>query len=163
MNAPLYDLTGKYLELINDADLEPEAIVDTLEGIEGEIKIKAENIAKVDASWQASIDVIDHAIEKLKARRTMFDNKKKALRDYLKTNMSLLDMTKIVTDFFSITLAKGRDVVLIVNEKELPDDYVVVVTTTRPDKVKLLKDLKAGNEIPGATLIKSEPSIRIKQ
>lgn len=46
----LYELTEDYmnlLELAEDPDIDEQAFMDTLDGIEGAIEIKAENYAKV--------------------------------------------------------------------------------------------------------------------
>ena len=47
----LYEITGQYLELLdmlqNSDDIEGEILKDTLEGIEGELEVKAENYAKI--------------------------------------------------------------------------------------------------------------------
>lgn len=45
----IYELTEDYLrllELAEDPDTDPEAFADTLEGLDGEIEIKAEGYAK---------------------------------------------------------------------------------------------------------------------
>lgn len=47
----LYELTGQYLELLemleNDDGTEEQVIRDTLEGIDGELEIKADNYAEI--------------------------------------------------------------------------------------------------------------------
>lgn len=162
MKQPLYEIAHNYQALQKVEDLEPDQIKDTLEGIEGEFKDKSEAIAVVDANFEADIELIDMAIKKLQARKQVIENKRKHLRDYLKFNMLATGITKISCPLFSIVLAKGIKKVHITDEKLLPDDYVTVKTVVQPDKRKLLADLKQGLDIPGAELVETEGSLRIK-
>ena len=50
--ATLYELTEEYrqlLDMMEDDSVDPEVLKDTLEGVDGELEIKAENCAKVMA------------------------------------------------------------------------------------------------------------------
>ena len=75
--------------------------------------------------------------------------------------MDATGTTSIKSPLFSITLAKGRDIVVIDNADSLPDEFVNVKTTVTPDKAAILKALKDG-PLPGAHFEKSLSSIRIK-
>ena len=71
-------------------------------------------------------------------------------------------MSKISCPLFTITLAKGRETVVIDDKDKIPDEYVRVKTSIEPDKVEIGKRLKAGEEVEGAHLERSKPSIQIK-
>jgi 3-methyladenine DNA glycosylase Mpg len=162
----LYELTGKYLQLAQlaqDPDIPDDALADTIEGLEGEIEIKAEGILKWIANVQGDVQAIDAEIRRLQARKKVLANGQDRLREYLRHNMEVTGIQRIECSLFLISLAKGRDVAVIDNEQELPDAYLVTVPESkRPDKSKILSDLKAGKEIPGASLGKSKTSLRIK-
>lgn len=158
----LYELTGQYKELTTLEDMDPQAISDTLEALEGEISEKAQAIVAVRAGMESDITAIDTEIKRLQKRKEVIQNRDQSVRDYLKSNMQASGIRNIKCPYFSITLAKGRDMVEITDEGEIPDQYVSVETTVKPDKKTILTDLKNGIDVPGARLIKSDESLRIK-
>jgi uncharacterized protein YlzI (FlbEa/FlbD family) len=149
------------LDLAKTDDLPIEAIKDTLDGIEGEFNDKALKIVDVISSVEGDIAQIDAEIDRLTARKKTIVNRNQSIRDYLQNNMEACGITKIECPLFTITLAAGRDIVVIDNEDELPDEYIAVKTSTAPDKKELLKALKIG-AVAGAHIEKSKSSLRIK-
>lgn len=159
----LREISGQYLSLLDLAkndDLPVEAITDTLQGIEGEFKEKALKVVDVINSIENDVSQIDAEIARLQARKKVIANRNQSIREYLMMNMEACEISKISCPLFTITLAKGRDIVVIDNEDELPDEYIAVKTSTAPDKKALLAALKEGS-IKGAHLEKSKPSLRI--
>ena len=59
----LYQITGEYLNLLDMADEEDEAFLDTLESIQGEIEEKAESYVVVMKEMDASIAKYDAEIK----------------------------------------------------------------------------------------------------
>lgn len=155
----LYKLTGQWAEL-QSMDFDPAVIKDTLESIEGEIKVKAENIGFVNANWDNQITAIDTEIKRLQAMKKVVQNKQNALKDYLRSNMEKCDIKKIECDLFTITLRKPVDVVVINDEESVPQDYWKVVKSV--DKATVKKALKDGFEVPGARLQAGKPGLMIK-
>lgn len=149
------------LELAKSEDIPAEAIADTLESIEGGFDDKAKKVATVIQSIDDDVQVIDKEIARLTAIKKARVNKNEAIREYLRENMEACDIKVIECPLFRITLAAGRDVVVIDNEDELPDEYITVKTSTQPDKKALLAALKEGS-VSGARLQKSKTSLRIK-
>lgn len=165
MSEKLYQMTGRLLalaQLLDDPDVPDEAIRDTIEGIEGEIEVKAEGLLKFVANLDGDLSSIDSEIRRLQARKKVLSNRKEGLREYLRMNMEVTGISRIECSLFLISLAAGRDVVLINQEDELPEKFIVKTTTTRPDKKRILEALMAGEEVPGASLGKSKTSLRIK-
>ena len=164
----LRELTGQYLELSNmatdlESDLTPELIADTLSSIQGDFKEKALSVTHVIADMDCNIDVIDVEIQRLQSRKKVLQNSNDRIREYLKSNMIASEITKITCPLFTITLAKGRDVVSIDNEDEIDNKYMTVKTSISPDKLEILKALKDDpDSVKGASLAKTEPSLRIK-
>ena len=158
----LYELAEQYLELANIEDMDPQALTDTLEGISGEIEKKAEAIVAVRANMDSSISAIDAEVKRLTERKRLIQSREKSMREYLRHNMSTAGIKKIECPLFSITLAAGRDVVEIDDLDSVPDEYVDVETSIKPDKKRILAALKKGESIDGATLKKSAESVRIK-
>lgn len=164
--AKLYELTNQYkeLELLSGDDAIPaEAIADTLEGIQGEIEAKAENIGKLCANWDGYIDAIDQQLAHLQARKKAIAARKESLKDYLRENMERLEIKKIESPFFTISCVAGRDNAVIDDEELVPDEFFKVIPETKKlEKTAVTKALKEGKEVEGAHLEKTKSSIRIK-
>tara|TARA_R110000822_G_scaffold127080_1_gene262306 strand:+ start:169 stop:669 length:501 start_codon:yes stop_codon:yes gene_type:complete len=164
----LRELTGHYLELSNmasdqDSDLTPELIADTLESIECEFNEKAVSVTHIISNMDSDIEIIDAEIQRLQSRKKIMQNSSDRIREYLKSNMIASEITKITCPLFSITLAKGRDVVSIDDEASIADEFMSVKTSISPDKREILKALKADpDSVAGASLTKTEPSLQIK-
>jgi hypothetical protein len=155
----LYKLADQYKEL-EAMDIDPQAVADTLESIECDIKDKAQNIGFVNANWDSQIGVIDAEVKRLQAMKKVITNKQTALKDYLRTNMERLGMKKIECDLFSITLRKPVDVVVIDDDQEVPRDYWKVVESV--DKAKVKQALKDGYSVKGARLAPGKSGLMIK-
>ncbi len=158
----LYEITKTWKELAALEDMPPEAISDTLEALEGDVQEKAQAIVAVTTNMSSEIEAIDSEIKRLMDRKTAIENQKKSVVAYLKHHMTAMQITNIRCPLFSITLAKAPPVAVIEDESLLPDEYMTVKTTIRPDKRAILADLKAKIDIPGAHLGRGEPSVRIK-
>lgn len=143
-----------------DPEIPPEAIADTIEGLEGMFNDKAVRVVHVIANNDSDIDQIDAEIKRLTDRKKVMTNARDRLKEYLRFNMEATGVTKIESPLFNITLTKPRDVVSIDSEDELPEDYKRV--TVAPDKTLIGKALKDGYEVPGASLTKGKSGIRIK-
>lgn len=158
----LHKLTGQFLELANNEDLPVEAIHDTLEAMEGDIKTKAASLAEWSLDMDGDIEKIDAAIERLTAKKKTIANRKASLIEYLRNNMEASGISKISCDLFTVTLVAGRDSVAISDESVIPDEFVNVQTVISPDKKAIAKALKDGQEVAGAFLHRGQSSIRIK-
>lgn len=160
----LYEITEQYRELLALADDQDmaQAVSDTLEAVADDFNKKAEMVSNVVLNFQSDIASIDSEIKRLQQRKTQIKNKEDSLKEYLRMNMERTGISKISCPLFSITCAKGREVAVVDQTDELPDDYVSVKTSIEPDKKKIKDDLKAGVDIPGARLERTKSSIRIK-
>lgn len=160
----LYEITEQYRELLALADDQDmaQAVSDTLEAVADDFNKKAEMVSNVVLNFQSDIASIDSEIKRLQQRKTQIKNKEDSLKEYLRMNMERTGISKISCPLFSITCAKGREVAVVDQTDELPDDYVSVKTSIEPDKKKITDDLKAGVDIPGARLERTKSSIRIK-
>lgn len=161
----LYELTGQFLALstlADDPDMPANALADSLEGITGEIEIKAEALLQVVANMGSDVAAIDDEIDRLKHRKAVIENRRQSLRDYLQHNMEASGINKIDCPLFTITLAKPRPMAVIENESLVPAEFVQTKTITSIDKKAVLDALKAGRVIPGCVMGESKRSLLIR-
>lgn len=76
--------------------------------------------------------------------------------------MEASGIKSIQCPFFSISYVAGPDIVEIIDEAAIPDDYVTVKTTISADKNLIKKALKEGLEVAGCKLGAGKSSLRIK-
>ena len=161
----LYEITAKHKELAllgeENEDM-AQAVADTMEMVEGEFEDKAISLINVMKNIGAGIPSIDAEIARLTARKKTIENNQKHMTNYLQANMEASNINKIECPLFTITLAKGRDIVSVDDEAAIPAEYMNYKTSASPMKKEILAALKEGEEIEGVSMIKSSNSIRIK-
>ncbi len=165
MNA-LYQIGKEFQELALLAETADEdmavAIHDTMGAIQAEFEDKGKAIAMLALNIDGDLEAIQSQIDRLTERKRIINNRKEALKEYLRTNMEASGITKISHPLFTISLGKGRPIVVVDNEKDIPDDYMNVKVTSSPDKAMIAKAIKEGVEVPGAHSETGKSSISIK-
>lgn len=157
----LYEITPQLVELSN-MDASDEAVRDTLEAVQMGFNDKAVAIVKVAESLDADTSAIDAEIERLKARKQVIANRKQQLRDYLLYNMEAAGIKKIDCPLFTVTLRQGVESVEIIDQSQIPNEYVTVEVVEKPDKAAIKAAIKSGKEVTGAILKRGANSIQIK-
>ncbi|MFQ6345987.1 siphovirus Gp157 family protein [Pseudomonas sp. R11F] len=162
----LYTIAEQFKELAALAETADEdlavALRDTMEGIEGEFQEKGKAIAMITLNIDGDLEAIQSQIDRLTERKRIITNRKESLKEYLRTNMDAAGITKITHPLFTITCGKGKPIVVIDDEKAIPDDFVSVKVTSAPDKAAIAKALKDGQDVPGAHSEIGKSSISIK-
>ena len=103
----LYELTSDYLnllELAEDPDIDEQAFLDTLEGIEGALEDKADNYAKIMRMLEADTKGIKAEEDRLSARRKTIENNIKRMKQSLQYAMEATGKTKFKTQLFSFNV-----------------------------------------------------------
>lgn len=162
----LYEITGQFKELAALAENADEdlaiAVRDTLGAIEAEFEQKAQAVATIILNFDSDVAAIDGEIDRLNERKRLLQNRQKQIKDYLRENMEATGITKISCPLFTITCAKGREVVVVDDQDAIPDELMTVKTEIKPNKDAIAAALKAGEDVPGCHLERGQSSIRIK-
>lgn len=155
----LYELSVAFQEVQN-MELDPEVMKDTLDSIGGTFENKAENMAKLIRNLESDRLAYKEEENRLKTKRQAVENKLEWLKTYLKDCMKLTGKTKFKSGVFKFSIQKNPVSVNITNKKIIPEDYLI----PQPPKVNnttLKKALKDGIEVPGAELKLTE-GLRIR-
>ena len=155
----LYELSLAFQDVQN-MDLDPEVMKDTLDSVEDAIENKAENIAKLIRNLESDVSAYREEEERLKTKRQAAENKVKWLKTYLEDNMKLTGKTKFKSGMFNFSIQKNPASVNITDERILPEDYLIQ-QPPKVDKTLLKEALKNGVEVPGAELKQTE-GLRIR-
>lgn len=159
--AKLYEITSEIKE-IESLDFDAETIADTLASVHGEFKEKATAVLMVIGNFQADVDAIDAQIDRLTLRKKTMQNQRDRLRDYLLTNMEASGITKIECPYFTASIRKGSESVEILNEDQIPDEFMKTKVTVTADKKAIADAIKSGVEVAGAVLARGKNTIMIR-
>lgn len=156
----LYDLKNDYLRLLElEEEVDSEAFQDALDNLTDEINTKAENIAAVLKQMEADAKMLKDEEARLKSRRIAIENNHKRLKEYLKNELEVMDIEKVKTPKFTITVRNNPVKVVIKDEDLIPVDYKIPKYSI--DKKTLKEALLNGEEIKGVELIQ-EKGVQIR-
>lgn len=161
----LYELQGKYLELMemaDDPDVDFEMLMDTLEGVDGSIEDKADNYAKLIRNMESDVKQIDEEMKRLQNRKNALANRAKDLKENLQNAMTTTGKTKFKTTLFSFGIQKNPPSVKLRSDDwhDVPREFLI---DREPviDKKGIMDALKGGEELGFAWLEQGE-SLRIR-
>lgn len=119
----LYELSDAYRELLDRDDLDPQAVVDTLDAIKDEIKIKADNIASlIDELHSSAERKKDKAKAWLESSRAE-EQRAKWLKQYLTGELDNAKLKKVETENHLLNVRNFRASTVIDDENKIPDQY----------------------------------------
>lgn len=165
--ATLYELTGQYqylLFLMEDPDVDPQIIEDSLEALSGDIEMKADGYAKVRLELLTQKAALKAEIDRLTARVKAIDRNVDRLMESLQTTMILTHMPKIKTGLFSFSIQKNPPKVVI-DDPDLIPAYFKIPQEPKIDTAAIKDLLKKGDEkgeLEGAAHLEQGESLRIK-
>jgi len=154
----LYELAGTYrtalAALAENEDLPPDLIRDTLDGLVGDIEVKATNVAKFVLGLEAESEAMEVAAAAMKERAARRKRRADGIRNYLLLNMQLSQIKKIECPEFTLAVRANPPAVEIDSLAVIPPEYMVTPEPPppRPDKKLLAQALKGGATIPGVWL-----------
>ncbi|HBM3275522.1 TPA: siphovirus Gp157 family protein [Klebsiella oxytoca] len=157
----LYEIANDYAKLL-DEDLEPDLIADTLEGMEGELKDKIEQLLAICKNETGYAERLKEEAKSFNERAAATLNRVERIQEYISLALSTAGLKKIRAGIHQVTIRSPSESVEIVDSSALPAKFVEYETTIKPDKLAIKHELKAGHQIPGAQLKIGKPSLLIK-
>ena len=162
----LYTLADEYLQdvaKLQDLDLDPQTIADTLEGLSGDLETKATNVAMFVRNLESLADQIKQAEATMAARRKAIESRAEHVRDYLLTNMQRTGISKIDSPWFKIALRNNPPSVVVDDPSLIPARYMrqAEPPPPAPDKKEIKAAIEFGENVPGARLV-TKQSVTIK-
>lgn len=149
--ATLYELTGKYQQLLQIADdVDPRVFKDTLDSIKDSIDVKAINYAKVDRQLGADITEFKNEINRMTQRLNSMINNRQRLRENLLYNMQVTGRTKIKDNLFTINVQKNKQS-LDYDTHRIPKELLIKKENYIPDKEKIKQMLDEGQDVDGVS------------
>ena len=161
----IYELTQDYLiisEMMENPELDPEFLADTMEAVEGALEIKAENYAKVMKNLEGDVAALKAEETRLSEKRKAIENNIKNMKIALQSMMTITGKTKFKTDLFSFGIQKNAPSVVIDTDiNNLPTEFLKF-REPEVDKTKLKEALKNGENLEGFAHLEQSESLRIR-
>lgn len=159
----LYEMAAGYRQLLNtlsEGDFDAQTIADTVEasGIVDDIAQKAAGIEMVARTMEMHTPALDAEIERLTALKKRRQAAAKGLRDYLRSNMQAMSITKLESPLFVIKLQNNPPSVDVFEPGLIPSEFMrqKPPPPAEPDKTLIGAALKLGKDVPGAKLAQSQ-------
>jgi len=140
-----------------------QAWFDTLDGIEGEFEVKAENTAQYIKSLKAEEAAIKAEEAKLHKRRKTYERKIENMSTYLRNCMQMMNLKKIDMPKARITLRNNAPKLVITDELSFIDmlqktdrDYLLKYSAPEINKTAVKNLIKEGENFDGAFLEASQ-------
>jgi hypothetical protein len=129
MNISLFTLTDQFRELerigtypeLDDAGL--EAVLNTMDGLEIDIKEKATQVAYHIANIEAAAEAAVEMANKLSARAGRVERRAEALREYIRVCMAKAEIKKVEGPHFTIARRDNPPKVTVLDLEKVPDSF----------------------------------------
>lgn len=164
----LYEITENYRLLFDSfddcdelSDDEIQAYFDTLEAIEGDFSVKAENIACFIKELNGEVDMLAAELRSLKARKSAKENLIERLKQMLVDNMQSTGIKKIDRPHAKLSLRNNAQSVAFEKENAFIEwakaNNCDFLRFKEPEisKTAVKNALQNGEEIPGAELVRT--------
>ena len=164
--ATLYELTGQMqalLALMEDPDVDPQIIEDSLEAVSGEIETKADGYARVRCELMAKSTAARTESARLAALANAIDKNIDRMMESLKNGLLAAGKPKFKTDLFSFSVQKNPPRV-VMDTDELINVPIRFLIQQEPkiDKAAIKEELKAGVKLDGVAHLEQGESLRIR-
>jgi hypothetical protein len=160
----LYNSAPKYPVNIsdiinNDGEITPDQET-ALQINRADLETKGINYAYVIKQLDADCDAIDLEVKRLNALKKVRSNAAERLKANISSAMLLFEVEEIKTPLIKLNF-RNSESVEITNEEVLADKFLVVKTTTSPDK-KAIKDAIKNGEVVEGAVISYNKNLQIK-
>ena len=147
----LYELKNEYKALLlmaEDPEVDPETIADTMEAIEGEIEVKAENYVVIIKELTSEAEKFKAEIDRLTKRKDSLESRVAQLKERLLESMKETGMDKFQTEHFKLSVARNGGVQPMKITGDVPKEYCLL----QPDNKKIRESLLLGEKLDFAQL-----------
>lgn len=142
-------------------EAEIESALTLVDDVKGELDAKVDAICRVVFGIEGDVAKLKKEEERLKKRRQALENRQARLREWVRATMSVLDIDKIKTSLFTVSLAKAKARLVVVDESLIPDEFKKTVVEIR--KADMNTAFRTMGLIPAGTeVVMGEPELRIR-
>lgn len=158
------ELTDDYrqiMALMDEPELDPQTLKDTMEGIEGAFEDKFDGYAAVIRTMQGNLKTLEEEKKRIDARMKSWENNIKRMKEIMLFAMNETGKTKFKTAFNSFWTQKNKAAVVMDEEdfRKIPEDYLRY-KDPEPDKAAIEKAIASGVDLSGIAHMEQSESVR---
>jgi hypothetical protein len=153
----LYEIAQEYradLEKLAELDLDDATLNDTLDGMGGELEVKAQSVACLIRNLEATAVQIKDAEAHMAARRKALENRAERVKDYLLASMMVAGVQKVECPLFRMTVRDNPPAVEVYQPELMPAQYMThyAPPPPAPNKAAIKQALADKQDVPGCRL-----------
>jgi hypothetical protein len=159
----LYQIANAFPLLMENEEITDEDKVK----IKGELTLllqqKSQNTIGYIRNIELTIEAMKSEEKRISEQRKKLEKRESNFKEYVKECMEQSGLTKIETPLGTLSIAKNPISVEVINEDEIPSEYIQEIVTKKPNKKAITDNFKATGEIiPGVNILTNNYSLRIK-
>ncbi|HFA3808739.1 TPA: siphovirus Gp157 family protein [Neisseria gonorrhoeae] len=138
------------LDYYFDSETERE---DTLEAVIGQFEVKAQSVIAYIKNQEITEKMLEGHIRRMTGKLKAVKAQNQSLKDYLARNMQAAGITEIKADdgTFKASFRKSEAVVIL-DEAQIPAEFMREAVKTEPDKTAIKKAIESGRQVAGAKI-----------
>ncbi|HGN6560317.1 TPA: siphovirus Gp157 family protein [Neisseria gonorrhoeae] len=138
------------LDYYFDSETERE---DTLEAVIGQFEVKAQSVIAYIKNQEITEKMLEGHIGRMTGKLKAVKARNQSLKDYLARNMQAAGITEIKADdgTFKASFRKSEAVVIL-DEAQIPAEFMREAVKTEPDKTAIKKAIESGRQVAGAKI-----------
>ena len=140
------------IKRVQEKDLDPETLADTLESLELPRNEKLDNVASWIEQNQMKLNWIKDKKRQLSDVEASIKKQTENLQEFLTKAIDDSGQKEIQTENHILKPRNYKDSVVVEATEKLPIDYIVCSEVVKPNKKLIYEDLKKGKQIKGAHL-----------
>ena len=140
------------IKQVQEKDLDPETLADTLESLELPRNEKLDNVASWIEQNQMKLNWIKDKKRQISDVEASIKKQTENLQEFLTKAIDDSGQKEIQTENHILKPRNYKDSVIVEATEKLPIDYIVCSEVVKPNKKLIYEDLKKGKQIKGAHL-----------
>ena len=154
----LYEIASEYrqqLAALADLELPPEAVADTVEGMQGDLEHKLRAVIAYSLELDITATGAAEAAKRMQERAKTLQGRVDYLRAYALKAMQETGIGEVATAEFAAKVAKKPAAVNVLDQALIPPAFMRQADPPppAPDKTAIGAALKAGASVPGCELV----------
>jgi hypothetical protein len=142
------------------ADIDDETLQDTLEGI-SDLPDLIKLVVRSSLDDEMIAGALKLRIADMQDRLERIKHRCEKKREIVCWAMGIAELNRLTAEDFSVSLRQGPPRLEIIDETQIPQDFLVPVAP-RIDRASLLTRLKQGECIAGTALVEGQPHISVR-
>lgn len=159
----LYQIANAFPLLMENEEITDEDKVKIKRELTLLLQQKSQNTIGYIRNIELTIEAMKSEEKRISEQRKKLERRESNFKEYVRECMEQSGLTKIETPLGTLSIAKNPISVEVINENEIPSEYIQEIVTKKPNKKAITDNFKATGEIiPGVNILTNNYSLRIK-